>query len=213
MDLEGDECPDQSTYGSRIDIWTSLLWRWTHNEILGVNLKNQRLYGTQGRIREDRVLYYEVRDSGVHIQLDELKRHFSELVGVPVPELLFSKSPELVSTLDNQDDTDSLVLHHGLAAQRLYDCMVSRLKGHLRKNITNSTAEERQQAAVGAFDADPDGFSPLRREQVDAPGPYEDDEKQRRKVIGCIIMLSSIRGAESNYQALYSRFQRLKCSK
>lgn len=41
MDLDGDPCPNPSTFDARINIWAALFQRWTHGDVLGINLSNQ----------------------------------------------------------------------------------------------------------------------------------------------------------------------------
>lgn len=115
----------------------------------------------------------------------------------------------LNNELVKKSDENHLVLQHGTAAQQLYHCMATLLRGQ-KRNITNATDQERRDAAVGVFEDDPKRFSPLSREQVDLPGPYEAAEKQIRKTVGTIIMLANIPGADGNYQALYNSFKKIE---
>ena len=111
----------------------------------------------------------------------------------------------------NLVDTDDLILQHGTAAQELYNAMALKLKG-LGKTITHASKEERMEAAISSFDIEPEKYSPLRREQINVSGPYEDDEKQSRKTIGTIIMLANIPTLPNNYQANYNQFKKIEKS-
>jgi len=98
MDIDGYDCPDPSSFDSRVDIWAGLFQRWTHHEILGVNSRNRHELGIETKIREDRELKYEIRDNGIRINLDELERHLSELVRIPHPTSLFPDSKNGAAT-------------------------------------------------------------------------------------------------------------------
>jgi hypothetical protein len=103
MNIRNDECPDPSEFDSRINIWTALLHRWTQNEILGINRENQRYFGVQEDIRKDDKLKPEDSESNdIYIKMDELDRHFSELVKAPLPKL-FSRKTEQPEAKDNAE--------------------------------------------------------------------------------------------------------------
>lgn len=105
IDIAGHKCPDPSSYDSRIDIWTLLLWRWTRNAVFDIDQKNQLSHNLPKKIRDCKELEHEIRDSGVRIYLDDLKKHFSELAKIPLPAILF---PGLEKEAERQEREQSI---------------------------------------------------------------------------------------------------------
>jgi hypothetical protein len=205
---------------TRYDFWTRLLHRWStgafdavsmvgnNREMLpAIKLINhyQHEYRTGTFNKKDPIFFEQTGTGKPFLRLDEFKEYLDDYAGIPLPCSIFP--------IDNSvKESDRSILQYGSAAQRLYDRMVKCLRSR-SKTLTLATAEDRKDAAVSEFDANPDYFSPLKKNHIDIPGPYEANEKYSRKMIGTIIMSANIPGVESNYQELYSRFQSLKPSK
>ena len=206
---------------TRYDFWTRLLYRWVTGafdavSMVGNNRETLPAIKFLPHYRHDCQADAFIRnrpdffggkyyDEGVcYIRLGEFKEYLNDYVRIPLPCSIF--------TIDSSvKESDRSILKYGFAAQRLYNCMATQLRGQ-KKNITNATDQERRDAAVGVYDDDPKRFSPLSREQVDLPGPYEAAEKQIRKTVGTIIMLANIPGAIGSYQALYKSFKKMEKS-
>jgi hypothetical protein len=120
------------------------------------------------------------------------------------PEVLLM--PGQNGQTDNHPDDQIFKL--GVAAQRLYDS----IKIHLKSQgitLTRSKNTDRRDAAVSIFDSDPASFSPLEKEHIDIPSPYESfDSHHDRKMIGTIL-LTAIPDVGSDYQLLFKRFKEL----
>jgi hypothetical protein len=216
---------------NRHDMWTHLLRRWSRvgfdklsvmprkrGSLPAIQLIPHYQYKTGTFIKKEPEFFDDYYRSGLsYIKLEEFKEYLTSCIKIGLPAAIFPNDDEAKDQRNASIDCtiteqDSSILLHGTAAQRLYDRMVKYLKNH-NKTLTMSTINDRQVAAVSEFDANPDNFIPISREQINIPSPYEANEKYRRKMIGSIIMSANIPGVEYSYQDLYSRFKRLKPSK
>ncbi len=122
--------------------------------------------------------------------------------------------PQMSERVTEVEQTNKLILQYGIAAERLYSSMVSRLKVE-NKTLTHAKKTDLRTAALSEFDASPETFVPLTRTLIEGDALYIPAEKQKRQMIGMIIKyaLSHLPDVELSYQKYYKRFLDLKSPK
>lgn len=202
---------------ARLTVWYKLIERWTTGRIAGVVewRPDQIFLNVYRRLDNGKFEQSAPNVKGAYfVNLQELKP-FLKQYQIEMPEMLTDSYRQNLNESkcdpESLKNSDGLILQNGVAAEKLHNLIRNQLYG-IGKNLTSSTAADRQNIAVSQFDENPDVFFPIKRQQIDGRGPYEANDKHRRKMVGMVIMLANIPGAGSDHEALYDRFLMLKTS-